>query len=194
MYILRCTAKLLKELRCLPVSDEIADDARAEVWFANLLRLDRRKCALFTNKDTLYSIFVPGLKREDFLNFKAIFTEGLRVSLAAERIELKQKQTSFSECKDILIAKTNSKSVLGSMNDLALQIEYHIKDHGGLSYIDLQRLNRDLNRVPMATIGYHYSIERMKEKLETPSISGELHLFEEMKVVAADSEKLRLPF
>ena len=46
-----------------------------ESWHANLLRIDRRKCVLFTQDATLYSVFVPrylcsrGLKISQIVSF-----------------------------------------------------------------------------------------------------------------------------
>jgi len=57
MQMIRCTQKLLKEL---PM--EASEDAAAlpsACWHANLLRIDRRKCLLFTHDTTLFSLFVP---------------------------------------------------------------------------------------------------------------------------------------
>jgi hypothetical protein len=68
---IHCTQKLLAE-----IPDRLIDpSASGESWHANLLRIDRRKCVLFTHDATLYSVFVPGLKKAEF--------ERLREYLAA---------------------------------------------------------------------------------------------------------------
>lgn len=61
MRILYCTQKLLKELNVLPLSDpgEVSSSEGLGNWYANLLRIERRKCLLFTNEKTLYSFLVP---------------------------------------------------------------------------------------------------------------------------------------
>jgi len=61
MTILRCTKKMLSELKPEP-SDSIQQPGDFSSWHANLLRIDRRKCVLFTHDTTLYSFFVPELK------------------------------------------------------------------------------------------------------------------------------------
>ena len=69
--IIRCTQKLLKELRVKPVESDVVSEA--ESWHANLLRIDRRKCVLFTHDTTLFSFLVPGLRRPDFDHFDVVF-------------------------------------------------------------------------------------------------------------------------
>jgi hypothetical protein len=165
MLVLRCTAKLLKELGCEPAdTDDVAKAHVLNVWFANLLRLDRRKCVLFTNEKTLFSFLVPGLKREQLRSIGEVFAENLSERLAAEGLGKYEKKL-VGDRSITAIAKTNSKSVLGSMNDLALQIEYHIKGCGGLETMDLKRLNREINRVPMGALGYRYAIESFEDEL-----------------------------
>ena len=170
MLVLRCTAKLLKELGREPTdTDDVAKAEDLSVWFANLLRLDRRKCVLFTSEKTLFSFLVPGLKREQLRSLGEVFAENLSERLAAEGLEKYEKKL-LNDRNTITIAKTNSKSVLGSMNDLALQIEYHIKGYGGLENADLPRLNREINRVPMGPLGYRYAIESFMGELLRGSI------------------------
>ena len=71
----------------------------------------------------------------------------------------------LKECQTFHYAKTNNRSVLGSMNDLAFQIEAIIKASGGLPYIDPDSMNDEINRIPMGAIDYKYSIEALKELL-----------------------------
>jgi hypothetical protein len=51
------------------------------------------------------------------------------------------------------------------MNDLAFQMEGHIISTGGIGNLDLDALNDALNRIPMGTLNYQYSIEALKAKL-----------------------------
>ena len=66
MQISHCTKKLLHELGAL--GSKIPAEHPAGVlgpWHANLIRIERRKCILFTNDRTLYSFLVPGVKKTD---------------------------------------------------------------------------------------------------------------------------------
>jgi uncharacterized protein DUF6933 len=64
MRIIHCTQKLLKELD-VPLVEPENISAPAEGlgnWYANLLRIDRKKCLLFTNEKTL--LYLPYRNRK----------------------------------------------------------------------------------------------------------------------------------
>ena len=71
----------------------------------------------------------------------------------------------LSEHAQVTITKTNSRSVSGSMNDLAIQIKSMIFVSGGLTDVNLAEVNRQLNRIPMSAIKYQVSIVELKRKL-----------------------------
>ena len=67
--LIHCTAKLLKELGS-PTLQSPANEPDTQGlgnWYANLLRIDRRKCILFTNEKTLYSFLIPKVKKEKWI-------------------------------------------------------------------------------------------------------------------------------
>ena len=135
-------------------------------WHANLLRIDRRKCVLFTHDTTLYFFFVPGLKKPDFENFREVFRQNLFKSLIAENLPQKNIELFLDDIQEIDISKTNNRSVLGSMNDLTFQLKYQIADAGGIEIADISKLVSDLNRIPMSAIEEIYSIYELKKLFE----------------------------
>ena len=169
MLILRCTLKLLKELGVSP--SKVADCGGAlDSWHANLLRFERRKCILFTNDATLYSVFVPGVRKPQFQRIGHEF--GQAVSRSLRLAEFTQAQIeavleNFNGGEELQIAKTSDRSVLGSMNDLAYQLEWMSSSAGELGgcSIDTHRLR--LNRIPMSAISpYTYSIDALRGTLD----------------------------
>jgi len=164
MQLIRCTQKLLKELRVKP-SEVEPEFGYIGDWHASLLRVERRKCVLFTNNDTLYSIFVFGLKRAEFDHLDEVFRQSLFRRLRIEGFSQIQIENALEEYQTIHFAKTNNRSVLGSMNDLAFQMEGHIISAGGIGNLSIDALNDLLNRIPMGNLNYRYSIEALKDKL-----------------------------
>jgi len=159
MQYIRCTKKLLNELKVKLPNEKKAQFGFIGGWHANLLRIERRKCVLFTNDKTLYSFFVPGLKKPEFNHFDELFRQYLFKSLMNEGFSQLQIERVLSEYLTIVFGKTNNRSVLGSMTDLSFQLEYQIKASGGLSYLDLVALNKQINRIPMKAIHHKYSID-----------------------------------
>ncbi len=138
-------------------------------WHANLLRVDRRKCILFTHDVTLYSFLVPGLKKPQFENVREVFGQNLFKNLLRENFPQNQIEIVLDEHREIIIAKTNNRSVLGSMTDLAFQLKYRIAAMGGLVNVDLAELNHELNRIPMSAIKEIYSIYELRKLLNALS-------------------------
>ena len=120
MAVLRCTRKLLNELAIAPstVADTEGDLAG---WHANLLCIERRKCVLFTNDLTLYSIFVPALRKPQFQDIAGVFGQAVFRSLRLAEFTQVQIETVLDTIHGdagFRIAKTSNRRVLGSMMDL----------------------------------------------------------------------------
>ena len=162
MQLIRCTAKLLKELKQEPVAN--VEPLRSFIggWHANLLRIERRKCVLVTNDKTLYTIFIPGLKKPDFNDFGEMFRHHLFKNLLHERFTQGKIEAVLDEHRTILFARTNNRSVLGLMNDLKFHLEFFIASRGGLVQAPIYELNRRLNRIPFSAIGGKCPIDRLK--------------------------------
>jgi len=164
MAILRCTKKLLTELKTKSSEGTILSNEVGS-WHANLLRVDRRKCILFTHDATLFSFFVPELKKPHFQNIREVFGQNLFKNLLWENFPQNQIEIVLDEHREIIIAKTNNRSVLGSMTDLAFQLKYQIAAMGGLANVNLAELNHELNRIPMSAIKEIYSIYELRKLL-----------------------------
>lgn len=164
MLLIRCTQKLLKELKVTPTQEE-QEGGYLGGWHADLVRIERRKCALITNDLMLYSLFIPGLKKPELEQFGEVFMQYLFKNLRCERFPQDQIELVLNEYREIRIAKTNNRSVLGSMNDIKYQLEHIVWELGGLARLDLIEVNHKLNRIPMGAIKYSYSIEALKRRL-----------------------------
>ena len=167
MAIICCTAKVLKEFRIAPSTPDEASLQEGQIghWYCKLLRIDRRKCLLFTNARTLYSFFVPGVKRPALNSPDQLFRTELAQALAQERVsELGIKRT-LAEYRAIEFRKTVNRSVLGSMNDYAFTVEVHIQTEGGLDSADLESLHFHLNETPMSAIGMDCGRTKLLELL-----------------------------
>jgi hypothetical protein len=159
--LIHCTQKLLAE-----IPDRAIDPAASgESWHANLLRIDRRKCVLFTHDRTLYSVFAPALKKPEFEHLDEVFGQRLFKALMWDELPQTQIERMLEACRMIRFTRSSNRSVLGSMNDMRFQIGWYIDDGGGLANIDLAQFHHRLNRIPFGAIGYAYPVERFQEYL-----------------------------
>ena len=166
--LIHCTQKLLAE-----IPDRLIDpSAPGESWHANLLRIDRRKCVLFTHDATLYSVFVPGLKKPDFEQLDEVFGPRLFKALLWDEFPQAQIEWILEACRVIRFTRSSNRSVLGSMNDIRFHVGLHVEHDGGLASVDLAQLHHELNRIPFAAVGYQYPVEQLREYLGQAPVDG----------------------
>lgn len=163
--ILRCTQKLLTELKQKPTEPD-PDGNQLWSWHANVFLIERRKCVLITNDITRYAIFIPSLRKQYLESFHLIFGQHIFKNMMHENFSQQQIEAVLSQAENIQYAKSNNRSVLGTMIEQRHIIEYSIASEGGLAEIDVYKLNHDLNRIVSSAIGYKYPVEMFKEKLE----------------------------
>ena len=164
MQLIRCTGKLQKEMG-LKKSDLLDTEPPFSYlgsWHANLIHIDRRKCVLFVNDKTLVNFITPDVSRAEIRNLNCLFKGYLRCVLADEGVIFPATEKIMSEYDEVGYAKTNSKSVLGSMSDLAFHYKYHIQEEGGVHSSAIPDIIRKLNHMPMGAIEYTYPIEALK--------------------------------
>ena len=168
MQLIRCTKKLQKEMGLKP-SDLCAEEPRFSYlgpWHANLIYINRRKCLLFANDRTLFNFIVPDVSRENIRELEGLFTSYLSCILADEGFAEADRQRMLSEYDEIGFANTSSKSVLGSMNDLAFHYKYSILESGGVHSPAVPEIIRRLNRMPMSAIKEVFPIEALKARIQ----------------------------
>jgi len=160
---IHCTQKLLKELGNPPlVTPNTETPEGLGNWYCNLLRIDRRKCLLFTNEVTLYSFLIPRVLKQNLLNLEDEFLINLNLNLQAEGFSLEVINRVMQEYREIGFAKTANRRVLGSMNEFAFEYEFLIRREGGINRTRILEVNHQINRTPMSPLKYRYPVDGLK--------------------------------
>jgi hypothetical protein len=149
----------------LKQSDLCAEEPRfsfLDPWHANLIHIDRRKCVLFVNDKTLFNFIAPDVARAQIRELDTLFKGYLSCVLADEGVAEADRDRILSEYDEVGFANTNSKSVLGSMNDLAFHYKYSILEAGGVHSPAVPGIIRRLNRMPMGSLKYVFPIEALR--------------------------------
>ncbi len=165
MQLIRCTKNLQKEMG-LKNDDLIQQEPMPSLLgscHANLIHIDRRKCVLFVNDKTLFNFLIPDVPREQIRQLDRLFRDFLQCILAEEGFNKTTIDKILQEYAEIGFANTNSKSVLGSMNDLAFHYKYHIQAKGGVHSCMVPQIIHQLNRMPMSAIAARYPIDALRE-------------------------------
>lgn len=120
MTILRCTAKLLKAMKAKPLADPSPATNRTGEWTANLIRVSRIQLVLAVSEPTRFGIVIDAAPyatvpfRLSHQLFKALLFIGVPADLAAAEAYAMEEPA---------IARSNSPSVLGTLNQFAFQVE-----------------------------------------------------------------------
>lgn len=167
MLHIHCTTKLAKAAR---VTLDPAPDQGSlpwlDRWYANIVPWNRQSAVIiFTNAESLFTILVPQPARKvTFFAAVAEFRQMVRSALvdagmSPDRIAaIDLRHAQYATCK------TASKSVLGSMNEMAFIIASVLwpKDLDGQS-ISIEDLQDKLNDVPHSPLCYGFPTGRFRE-------------------------------
>jgi hypothetical protein len=117
MYALRCTQRLLRKLgsRGSP-DDETPSTTALGDWFIREYNLGHHRLLLCTSSASLLTVIIPARNLPDVATRLAAAVHELLFALGAS---LDQINREIGEMRSARIARTNSRSVLGSMNDMA---------------------------------------------------------------------------
>lgn len=161
MYRLRCTKKLLDRLP-FPVEEESASvtDTRLGNWYATRLST-RPFLALFMNERTLLPLVI------EYASVKTLpqrFVEMLGVLLRHYGIPEELVKAEQEAMLAFQITKTDSRKLLGSMNDFVRNAEWHYRVHPEKGLMDLTLW---LARFPCAPVGFSRPDDLTKELFNT---------------------------
>ena len=163
MQLIRCTAKLLREMGLKP-NDLRQDEPTFSFlgqWHANLIHIDRRKTLLFVNDRTLFNFVIPDVSRKLVRELPEQFRLTLTCVLSAEAITDDVRNRILAEYEEIGLAKSSNRSVLGSSNDIAFNYKYQILRAGGVHSPQIPDIIRNLNRMPLQAIEFKFPIEEL---------------------------------
>jgi hypothetical protein len=167
MHYLKCT-KLVRDFTGIipeSISPAIDDSTDLGSWYVNMFTVDRRKTLIFMNERTLMSFVAYGVKKSNCSDLRPVFLHGVEQLLQMEEVPYDRIVQIVDEYADIRYVKTDSRSALGSMNDLVEHYKYSILDQGGFSYCDLYESIYYANRTPQRKLGWRYSVDAMHEIL-----------------------------
>ncbi|MGO9378030.1 MAG: DUF6933 domain-containing protein [Dissulfurispiraceae bacterium] len=170
MRIIRCTQKLLKEIGNPPLVDTQSDTEGLGNWYSNIIRIDRKKCLLLTNEKTLYSFLIANVKKSNLKNIMGEFLINLSFYLQAEGFGLDIINKIMQEYQEIGFAKTASKKILGSMNQIAFEYEIRVQMKEGLEHVRVLEMNKEMNKILRTNQKgreYFYPVDALREVLSS---------------------------
>jgi len=112
MRIIHCTQKLLKEMGNPSLVDIHADIEGLGNWYANIIRIVRNKCLLFTNEKTLYSFLIPNVRKANLQNIVDEFLVNLSFTCKLRALVLMSLARSCRNTRTLALQKPQAKRFL----------------------------------------------------------------------------------
>lgn len=184
MLILKCTGQVQKALglRLGQVADASplavgpscelsADKTPLGAWYVHRFQLGRTRLHLFMSEVTLLSfVFFQGKRAVDIQTLPNMFMGGLSQLLTVKGCSEDELGRAMDGYDSGLFAKTDSRRLLGSMNDLVRCYSTMIEFQGGLDACDLTQTIMKINDMPQVTLGGKSSWELTMDLLSVRAL------------------------
>ena len=121
MFTLRCTAKLLKQMRATPEPNPPASTTLLGDWYANRIQMGRTPVVLAVSEKSLLSVLLPARGVAALPTSLPDAVAKVLAFLEIPEAILEEEVAAMRE--GCVVAKTASRRVLGSMNDMAYMAE-----------------------------------------------------------------------
>lgn len=169
MLYLKCTGVVQKALGLTKtqVADALPNPAPLGNWYVNRFAIGQRKAYVFMSETTLLSfILLQGKKPMTVETLPTMLLAGLAQLLEMRGFGQDAIARALLHYHDGVFAKTDSRSDLGSLNDLVQRYQWLIASDGGLAHCDLTRIIMGTNAMPQRRLGWGTSWEATQGKLQ----------------------------
>lgn len=159
---LQLTKKLNDKLKKDVSKATIEESNELENYHCNLIKFGRDNCVLITHDTTLFSFILCGLKAKDFKDFEYILKESIFKTLLALEFSQEQIEKVLTSIEDVNYTKTNSRTILGFMNEMVYRIDEYLYQGD-----DIISIHAKINQIPYKGIDYDFPIKRFKLLLDS---------------------------
>ncbi|MGV2883988.1 DUF6933 domain-containing protein [Paenibacillus taichungensis] len=163
MIIFKATKDTLKDLNVKPVTIDQPVDAFFS-WHVNFFKLYGKKHYVFMNDFSRLSLTVTGIRTNQANKLKEVFLNHLQAYFSVEQIPDALANSYLRECNEGGITKTDSRSVISTMNEMMLILNTVQSENDDLR--DEDKRHQWINRSIYKPIDYKYPIDVFVKALE----------------------------
>ena len=156
MFRLRCTRKMLQRIKDEPLEGSIPTTTALGDWYANVIPMPFGELLLFVNERSFLTVAIPGEE------VKFILPQlRQRVDDLLERFNVPNRLViaEIRNMDSVLITKTASRSLLGSMNDIAFNYQVMVQYDETDRIQNLGKLELNLSSMPHKPLDYGFPID-----------------------------------
>jgi hypothetical protein len=150
--IIHCTKKLAAKLPAVS-SEPLSETSPLGSWHANLYIIDRRNVVLFCHDNTRYTLFLPGLRKQEFAELGRWFRELFTASLAYMGMEDNLVRRAELALGPVQFDTRTDRSVLGSLNQMSFMLDARVSKVENVMLLNPLSVNRWLCHYPVSVKG-----------------------------------------
>ena len=143
MTVLRCTAKLLKSLKVTPEADPPAPKNRLGDWSANVVRYGRKPFVIAVAENSRLALLLPAAP---YATLQERFLEDLPYLLRYLHIPEAMIEAEIAAMAPLHVAKTNSRSVLASINQYDFMISCYLAGESWTTVDLMKRMAEEISK------------------------------------------------
>ncbi len=165
MTAFRCTARLLKAMKAKPEAEPTPASNRLGEWTATLLRVGRIQLVLAVSEPTRFAVAIDAAP---YATAPQRFAGALLEALLELEIPADLAMAEIEAMLPLQVAASNSRSVLGSLNQFAWFADCAIYSREATS---AREVTRDLARmIVLKPKGIDFPADRVREAFGLPPI------------------------
>jgi hypothetical protein len=145
MVAIRCTQKLLARIGAPSPVNEPATTILGD-WYATLLAIGHQRLILLISEHSRLPVIMPA---RDVKHLATNFPEALARVLAGLGIDAAVVEREVEATRAAVIAKTESRSLLGTLNDFSFMLRWQLSEPAP----DLVRVALELSHTPVRPLG-----------------------------------------
>jgi len=146
MVTIRCTKKLLARIGAPAAETEPATTLLGD-WHAGPMSIGHQRLILLISEHSRLPVIMPA---RDVKHLAANFPAALAQVLTGLGIDAAAAEREVEATRESVIAKTNSRSLLGTLNDFSFMLRWQLPDCPDL---DLVQAALELSHTPVRPLG-----------------------------------------
>ena len=143
MVVLRCTQQLLHRLRRADDGPAVKSTTTLGDWCGNLIRMGNRHVLLFISERSRLPVLIP-IRQANKL--RTVLPDAMSYMLAWMRVPEEVIAKEREQMSEVAFGRTNSRSLLGTMNDFSFGVRVHFMTSRTES---LEDIARELAKTPI---------------------------------------------
>ena len=136
MVVLRCTQQLLHRLKQFDGEPPMKSTTRLGDWYGNVIRMGNRHVLLFISERSRLPVLIPIRQAS---KMATVLPDAVGEMLAWIRVPESVIAEERRHMSEIALERTNSRSLLGTMNDFAFGVRVHFMTRRNESLEDIAR-------------------------------------------------------